>query len=130
MNDAQMLLIGLESTILTPLFQTMQLDQQAEKAIRMRLNEIILQKMLEKSVAALPEERIEELTVALQGTTGPDEKIQLIRTYLQAFPRAQRAVLDYMKKDLPDFIKEILFAYLEKASPEQKETFFHLSAGK
>ncbi len=116
----------LDEKILNPLLVSSGLTSEDQKVVRRVLTKIILTEVMVKALQALPKEKVEKVKQNVEGKS-PEEQFKLLQEAIKDSPKAQKAIRDYFKKDLLDFIKKLLNTFLEKATSEQKEKFFTLS---
>ena len=114
--------------ILDSLLKAMELGEEDEKVVRQTIINTLVAELSVKISKSVPESDMEEFSQRAKEVGSNQEKLgELLQEMVDKYPEIEKAIKNYMENDYPDHVKELVFTYLDKATPEQRKKFFKLA---
>jgi len=124
MNDLNIL----DTKIIDPLVKASGFDKEQGRLFKNALSTLVVSQALLAVGKTLSEEEAKKLGDEVEKQAGDEGKLKALQGFIKNSPKVQKTLRDYLEKDLPDLIKNLVQIFAKSASEEQKKEFLKLSA--
>lgn len=120
----------LEKKVINPLIEAAGFSDGDAKVFKRELARVITAEIIIKALKELPEEESQAVSEKVNQQIKVEDKLTIIREAVKNSKKAQEAIGNYLKKDLPHFIEELISRFIGKATSSQRKKLFNLLAVK